>query len=77
VVQFVGVDGGTTKIFEPAERVAALQRGSFQAPCAGTVYMLLDNTYSYLKQKIVIYNFEVLEKQLLKTESELSESTEF
>jgi len=40
------------------------QRGSFNCLEDGAVHMTLDNTYSLVKSKVVIYNFELLEHEL-------------
>mmetsp|Transcript_6161 Transcript_6161/g.12160 ORF Transcript_6161/g.12160 Transcript_6161/m.12160 type:complete len:411 (-) Transcript_6161:268-1500(-) len=68
-LKFVSASGSSVPVFESAERIASLQRGSFQAEEDGTLYLSLDNVYSYLKQKVVLYDFEVLAIQNLSTQS--------
>uniref|UniRef100_A0A7S0EI57 CRAL-TRIO domain-containing protein n=1 Tax=Hanusia phi TaxID=3032 RepID=A0A7S0EI57_9CRYP len=70
-VKFVAAASSKSEIlFESgSERVAALQRGSLQCSEDGTVYMTLDNSFSYMKQKIVSYDFEFLDMRLQGSQS--------
>lgn len=63
-IKFVGANGKTELIFSDTERVSTLKRGSYNCEQDGTVQMSLDNTYSFLKGKVVIYNFELLQQEL-------------
>jgi hypothetical protein len=64
-IKFVAAAGGKTEqVFEPADRVSSLQRGSYAASEAGKLIMTLDNTFSYLKQKICRYDWEILQMKL-------------
>jgi len=56
---FNSKSGKSTRVFEGEERIASLQRGSFQAEEDGKLVLALDNSFSYLKQKVVLYDFEV------------------
>lgn len=40
------------------------QRGSYNCLEDGAVHMTLDNAYSLIKSKVVIYNFDCLEHEL-------------
>jgi len=45
----------------PDKRISGLQRGSFACETSGTLVMTLDNTFSYLKPKVVRYHVEVID----------------
>jgi len=69
-IHFVGANGKPSPVFETTERIASLQRGSFQAEEDGKLVLSLDNSFSYLKQKVVMYDFEVVNVQLSTQSSE-------
>ena len=48
--------------------MSTLKRGSYNCLADGTIHMTLDNSYSYLKPKVVLYNFELLQYELSKVE---------
>jgi len=64
-IAFYSPGNPDTVVFDSAtiaeKRVSSLQRGSFVCGGAGTLVMTLDNTYSYLKSKVVRYHLEVVD----------------
>ena len=42
-------------------QIASLQRGSFNCSANGKLCMTLDNSFSYLKQKVCRYDWEILQ----------------
>ncbi len=61
-IKFVNSKGAVTNLFA-TDRIASLQRGSHAVTEDGTVFVTLDNTYSYIYSKTVQYTFESIEMQ--------------
>jgi len=68
-IKFVG-GGKTEMLFNEAERVSTLKRGVFFCPSDGVIHLTVDNTFSYLKGKVVTYNFELVEHELTSQKGE-------
>uniref|UniRef100_A0A7S0MDF4 CRAL-TRIO domain-containing protein n=1 Tax=Cryptomonas curvata TaxID=233186 RepID=A0A7S0MDF4_9CRYP len=64
-IRFVSPGAKDRPVFDsastPDKRISGLQRGSFGCETSGTLVMTFDNTFSYLKAKVVRYHIEVLD----------------